>query len=1074
VSPVRFPIAMLGAMTAAALLPAFALADRSGQQVGGSRGDQQTTSELNADQLGRMPPREQPEERDETPPAREPNPDSPATGGGATLRRAATIRAATVSSAQDFAGPSYADSGAYPPDTMGDVGPSQYIAMINGRVRSYSKATAAPDGVVNTDTDVFWSSVMTPISPLSPSACASTAGAVCGNFTSDPHIRYDRLSQRWIAVMIDVPYHATPGDLSNRIMVAVSDSATITGTTVWHFFSFNAPSGEFADYPTLGIDANALYIGTNEFGASAAGPFVNTNAYVVQKSSILGGGPIHVTAFRNLLPSASGSGLFTPQGVDNPAPAAASGYFVGSDNRFDGLLDIRTVSDPGGTAPTLSSNVALTVPATAEPKAVPDGDSGANTGTLDGLDERLFAAQVRNGHLWTAGNIKVNLCGSAVSAASPPGCNVQPDRDAVRWYDIDVSGAPTLNQNGTIFDGASTNPRSYWMPTVAVNGQGAMTIAGSTGSAVAHADGWFASRRATDAANTLTAPTIFTSASAVNNPPYNPPYNRWGDYSMTSVDPTDDQTFWTIQEYIPQTSPPSSVTWGTRIAKLLAPAPAAPTGASPSQVPLGDSSVHVDLTGPANSGWFDPGSGFTKRLAVTPGCGIVVKSVTYNGPASIGLDLDTTAATRGTCDVRVTNPDGQSATATGLLATNTAPVGAADNYAATKDTELDGASVLANDTDADGDALTAVLVSGPAHGTLSLASNGTFAYTPTSGYSGPDSFTYKASDGVAQSAATTVSINVVDPASDRAPAGTADAYDVPHAGTLNAASVLANDSDPDGDALTAVLVSGPAHGTLTFASGGTFTYVADATSVGPDSFTYEATDGLLSSAPVTVTLTGPADQSPAGVADSYSVPSSGALTGSSVLANDTDPDSDLLTAVGVASPAHGTLTLRPNGTFDYQAEAGFSGADTFSYRASDGRLTSAETTVTLNVAAPSPPATGGGGGGGGGGSTGGTTSDTTTAPVAVLTPPSLTSGAVVPIVAPTTTQPKPASCVVPRRLRGHTVRYARRVLAKAHCAVGKVSRVRSKTVKRGRIVRTRPASRTVRPAGAKVAIQIRK
>jgi VCBS repeat-containing protein len=439
------------------------------------------------------------------------------------------------------------------------------------------------------------------------------------------------------------------------------------------------------------------------------------------------------------------------------------------------------------------------------------------------------------------------------------------------------------------------------------------------------------------------------------------------------------------------------------------------------------------------------------------------------------VDLDTSSASRGNCNVTVTNPDGQAATATGLLSTNTAPVAAADTYSTNKNTQLNGTSVLANDSDPDGDALSAVQIAGPAHGTLALAANGTFSYTPTSGYVGSDSFTYKASDGIAQSATTTVSLNVIDPVTNHAPVGAADNFAVPHAGTLNATSVLDNDTDADGDTLSATKLSDPAHGTLALAADGTFTYVADAAFIGSDSFTYEASDGALESDPVTVTLEGPADQAPVANPDTYAVPAAGGLHGSSVLANDTDGDGDALTATKTASPAHGTVTVNADGTFDYQATSGFSGTDTFSYKASDGRLSSAAATVTLNVAAPPPPNTGSGGGGGG--SSGGDSSDSgttaTAEPVPVLTPPSVTSGTVVPIAtAPSTTTTTPQRCVVPL-LRRHTVRYARTKLTAAHCALGSITRVRSTSVRRGRIVRTVPSAGARRAAGARVALRIR-
>src|SRR5206468_2553181 len=113
--------------------------------------------------------------------------------------------------------------------------------------------------------------------------------------------------------------------------------------------------------------------------------------------------------------------------------------------------------------------------------------------------------------------------------------------------------------------------------------------------------------------------------------------------------------------------------------------------------------------------------------------------------------------------------------------------------------------VLANDTDVDGDPLTAILVNGPAHGTLNLSSDGSFTYTPALNYNGPDSFTYKANDGQADSPTTaTVSITVT-PVND--PPGTSggfalslpDALPIYTTLRVTAPGVLANDTDVDGD-----------------------------------------------------------------------------------------------------------------------------------------------------------------------------------------------------------------------------------------------------------------------------------
>src|SRR6185369_757670 len=186
------------------------------------------------------------------------------------------------------------------------------------------------DGVLNADPDVFFNSVRTPV-----------GGAVVIDFTSDPQIRYDRFTARWFMTIIDVPCtNATcTTTAANRWMVAVSDAAsagTITGSTVWTFFQFQAdPGTNFLDYPSLGIDVNALYTGGSIF--TSAGSFVGTNGYVIQKTSVLGVGPMVVTAFANLAAGA-GAGPESPRGADNFDPTATQGYFVGPDNAAFSLI----------------------------------------------------------------------------------------------------------------------------------------------------------------------------------------------------------------------------------------------------------------------------------------------------------------------------------------------------------------------------------------------------------------------------------------------------------------------------------------------------------------------------------------------------------------------------------------------------------------------------------------------------------------------------------------------------------------------------------------------------------------
>ena len=188
---------------------------------------------------------------------------------------------------------------------------------------------------------------------------------------------------------------------------------------------------------------------------------------------------------------------------------------------------------------------------------------------------------------------------------------------------------------------------------------------------------------------------------------------------------------------------------------------------------------------------------------------------------------------------------------------NTPPVAGADSYSANEDNLLSVAApgVLGNDTDADGDPLVVAANGAPAHGTLSMAANGSFTYTPPADYHGADSFTYTASDGRGGTATGTVSLNVIsvnDP-----PVARADSWTATAGQTLAVAApgVLANDTDVDGDALSAVLVSGVAHGSLTLNPNGSFSYTPAAGFSGGDAFGYRASDGSAQSASATVTLT---------------------------------------------------------------------------------------------------------------------------------------------------------------------------------------------------------------------------
>ncbi len=548
------------------------------------------------------------------------------------------------------------EAGYVPPDSMGDVGETQILVHVNGRVRVFSKTGVL--GPLNATDAVFWSSVDQ------------------GLGESDPEVRYDRLSQRWFLAAVNL------ATTNNRIMLAVSSGPTITGSSSFTFYQFQLTAGggpgennSFCDYPSLGVDAHALYVGCNMFNGNN-GSFSRITVYVVRKSSLLAGGPIVVTAFRNLSGGGSGPGPWAPRGVDNDDPEAAEGYFVGVDIAVYSLLQIRRVSDPGGT-PTLSGNLGLTVPSTTDPILQPA--FGSSPG-LDTIDDRLFAAAIHENKitgastLTTAHHIQVNA--SCVGSGTG-------GRNGARWYQIgSLESAPSLVQSGTLCDPSTANPRGYTFPSVAQTGQGHLALGSTFAAANLFAGASASGRLRGDAAGSTQAATTVQSGLAQYTITDPLGRNRWGDYSFSGVDPADDQTVWTFQEY----ADTPAHTWAVRAIQLRAPPPAIPSSASPFSICSGVPSSSVTLTGTSTAGseFFDPGPdiggpGYTNHLSASLSGGVFVNGVGFVDPTHIVLDLDTTVASAGLKNVTVTNPDGQVATGIGLIQVRSTSSPAASN-----------------------------------------------------------------------------------------------------------------------------------------------------------------------------------------------------------------------------------------------------------------------------------------------------------------------------------------------------------------------------------------------------------
>ncbi|MBL8115833.1 MAG: IPT/TIG domain-containing protein, partial [Acidobacteria bacterium] len=365
---------------------------------------------------------------------------------------------------------------------------------------------------------------------------------------------------------------------------------------------------------------------------------------------------------------------------------------IGVDNASFGLLVLRKITNPGAT-PSISGNINITVPTTTSPIPVPHP---ASTCPLDALDDRLFVAKSSRGVMTTAHNIQVSSSGVASGSGN---------RNGSRWYQLgNLDTTPTLLQSGTLFDSAATQPRSYFIPSAARSGQGHMALGASVAGANIQAGAAVAGRFASDTTGTIQAPTVAQAGAANYNVQVcdaDTPSQRWGDYTQTSVDPADDMTMWTFQQYVHTANG-----YAVRVIQLLAPPPATPSSASPSTLQQGATNVNVVVTGTASgaNAYFDPGAGFPNRIAASvSGSGVTVNSVTVTDATHLTLNVTVAAAAAtGARNITITNPDGQSATSIGTplsIVPCPAPSGATTG-AATVCTNSTGNTATATETGA--------------------------------------------------------------------------------------------------------------------------------------------------------------------------------------------------------------------------------------------------------------------------------------------------------------------------------------------------------------------------------------
>jgi hypothetical protein len=563
---------------------------------------------------------------------------------GGTLVTSTNLNTSTVSSSSAFnAGKnfltiwgSYAsvsgkESPYTPPDNCGDVGPTQVIATANCRMKVFDKAsvqstdlgssTTTATNVLNVDLNAFFKNTSLGISSI-----------------SDPHVRFDRLSNRWFIVAIEVN-HTT----NNYCMVAVSSGPTITGSSDFHIYYFNVSqtggsSRDFFDYPTLGVDNHFINIGGNMFRSQRS--FTGSMMWVVNKTALINNGTFTVTGFPQ---TTSHTDMYTPQGVQNDDDGNTTGYFIGASQTYYSKLNLRRVNGTGLNAPTLSSEISFSTIAMYTPSTAPT--KGGTS--IDGGDRRPFAAMIKNNSLWLAQGTKLDISGNGGSGG---------DRDGALWMQIDVSAAtPTILQQATFSD--RTNPSSsayyYIYPSIATSGQGHSFMGFTSAGSPYYANAAATNRFRTDEVATMRPATLLTSATST----YNPGANRWGDYTQTVVDPTDNMTMWTFTEEATYTN-----SWGVRAAQLLAPPPATPSLGS---VCGATQNVTISGTSTNNSEFYNPPTSYAKHLSVSiSGPGTATASVSSVSPTSIAATLNFTSAPDGLYTLTVTNPDGQTSSCT--------------------------------------------------------------------------------------------------------------------------------------------------------------------------------------------------------------------------------------------------------------------------------------------------------------------------------------------------------------------------------------------------------------------------
>ena len=410
-----------------------------------------------------------------------------------------------------------------PPDTTGAVGATQYVQWVNTAFAVFSKTTKAP---------VY--------GPVDGKTLWAGFGGACETYNDgDPVVQYDKLAGRWVVSQFAVPGGAT----GYWQCIAVSTTSDATGT--WNRYAFQY--AQFNDFPKLAVWPDAYYVSYNMFTSS----FQGSTVCALDRAKMLAGQP----ATQQCITLASTYGSTLPADLDGPAPAAGTPNYVvaratNSVNMWRFRVDWAT---PANT--TLSGPVNTTVAAFSA--ACSGGNCITQPGTNNKLDSLADRLNYRAAYRTLNGGTLV--LSHAVSTGSK-----RTALAAVRWYElrnVAPTGTPTVFQQGTFGGGDSVH---RWMSSIAQDKLGNIAVSYSASGSAVSPSLRMASRLAADPVGTLNSETVLKAGGGSQTGTL----TRWGDYSQISVDPVDDCTFWSTNEYIKTNG---SFNWNTWISSYKMP-----------------------------------------------------------------------------------------------------------------------------------------------------------------------------------------------------------------------------------------------------------------------------------------------------------------------------------------------------------------------------------------------------------------------------------------------------------------------------------------------------------------------